>query len=170
MSSAIFTNTLKQGWVNFEGQLKTKGNESKPYDIPVMVDYQYISKAMNWLAANGKRNPIPAKAHQNYSKPLSAVTKVLDEHIDYIYRGTTNVHDETHLTCHKCRQIYAQIWKESSELTGSPIYRISFIMGHGENDKSSGERYDCDFEVKDAKLILEMIDREIGRASCRERV
>ena len=156
MSSAKFSETVRFGWVMFEGQLKTKESNSEPYEIPIMVDYQIIKKAMDWLETNNKRNPDPQKAHQLYSKPLSGAIKKFNSLMEIIDSG-----EKTSLTCHSCRQIYAQIFKESSEIDGSPHKRISSILGHGKNDNSTADRYDADFEVKDARAILELLGRGV---------
>lgn len=165
MSTAIFTPYDRDGWVVFEGQLKTKDDESaKPYPIPMMADFETIDRAMNWLRSNGKHNPDPAKAHQNYSKPLSATTKTLDSLIDYTERETVikdGIEKPRMLTSHTCRQIYAQIWKESSELEGAPHHRISTILGHGSEDNGTALRYDADIEVKDASAILTKLGRAV---------
>jgi integrase len=166
MSTAKFTPSDRGGWVVFEGQLKTKGNEVvKPYPIPTVVDFETIDSAMNWLRSNGKHNLDPDKAHQNYSKPLSATTKALDSWIDYIERETVvkegGIEKPRMLTSHTCRQIYAQIWKESAELEGAPHHRISTILGHGKEDNGTALRYDADIEVRDARAILTKLGRAV---------
>ena len=154
MSTAKFSETIRFGWVLFEGQLKTKGLPSEPYEIPILVDFRTIDKAMVWLEAKEKRQPTPEKAHQTYSKPLSAITKEMDRSIEMVAGDAV-------LTCHRCRQIYAQIWKESDELTGAPHHRISMILGHGKDDNTTAVRYDADYEVRDAKAILGRFGRTV---------
>lgn len=153
MSSASFEPTDRPGWVKFYGQLKMKGRLDAPaaYDIPVLASSDVVIAALEWLGASDKRHEDEKVAHNRFSKALSAKAKQLDEYISYDKRRTDSKGKEMSLTCHLCRQMYAQILKDKFE--SKEHKSISRLLGHGEDDTATAQRYDADIKVLDTELV-----------------
>lgn len=153
MSSAQFALTDRPGWVSFSGQLKTKGRLDAPevYDIPVLAPAEAVIKALEWLGVSGKRDENEKTAHNRYSKGLSNKAKTLDELIVYEKRRVDAKGKEMTLTCHLCRQMYAQILKDKFQ--SKEHKAISRLLGHGDEDSATAQRYDADIKVLDASVV-----------------
>ncbi len=153
MSSAKFAPTDRPTWVSFSGQLKTKGREDAPdsYDIPVLAPADAVINALEWLGASGKRRDDEKVAHNTFSKGLSSKAKTIDELIVYEKRRVDAKGKEMTLTCHLCRQIYAQILKDRFETKEHTA--ISRILGHEADDNTTADRYDADIKVLDSSEV-----------------
>ena len=154
MSSGSFAPADREGWVMFSGQLKTKGRDDAPesYEIPVLAPVSAVIQALEWLGSSDKRHENEKTAHNRFSKALSGKAKQLDELLSYEHRRVDEKGKEMTLTCHLCRQLYAQIFK--SRFDSKEHTAISRILGHGASDNSTADRYDADVKVLDADNIV----------------
>lgn len=155
MSSAIFTETGSEDSVMFSGQLKTKGRLDAPqaYEIPVLAPSASVIKALNWLIANGKRHEDPKTAHNRYSKELSGRIQGINAYYEIEFKPETKDGKEpkgARLTCHLCRQIYAQKMAKTPQASQGrkPRRYLAEILGHGDDD-ATVESYDADVNVLD---------------------
>lgn len=160
MSSASFelakdeSGNIKESEVLFSGQLKTKDRHDVPekYEIPVLAPASAVIKALDWLIANGKRHPDPKAAHNRYSKELSGRIQVINQYYEIEHKPETESGKEpkgAKLTCHLCRQIYAQKMAKFTPQGRKPRRFIAEILGHREGDDVTVESYDSDVTVLD---------------------
>ena len=133
----------------FSGQVKRKGNDDRPYNIPILAPLETIQAVIDWLRTNK-----PHKAGQRPKGSKELGLKVRKEYQDSKLLPIPSG-KEDYLNPHNLRSAYAaicwQLFKDSD--TGFNCTEDIFvksIMGHLEETTQSAQAY-LDYELNDVE-------------------
>lgn len=129
----------------FSGQVKRKGNDDKPYNIPLLAQREIISEAIDWLRTN--------KPHQPGQRPKGSKELGLKVRKEFQETGLLPIPSgkDVYLNPHNLRSAYAaicwQLYKQSDlGLNCTEDLFIKAIMGHLEESTQSAQSY-LDYEL-----------------------
>lgn len=156
--------------VLFTGQAKTKGAtadyfaENPSYVIPTLAPAKDVVKGLNWLTDNGKRisedeAETPQKraklAHNRYSKDLSKeALKWSDQTLQVVMPSDADkgVKHQSEIGYHHFRKLYALVCVRDRKPDNITAVKYgAMILGHGEYDTSTIDRYNADFYLVNPK-------------------
>lgn len=122
----------KRGYVNFDGQLKTKDRHVGKYEIPILTEYKKVNRAIKFLRKEKDTTELSIKeSTQKYANSIIAATE--NSFCDLIYP----------IKPHDLRKLYAIICVEKKRKTkGNYMKYFAQILGHGEKGITTAMLYD----------------------------
>ena len=137
----------------FSGQVKRKGNQDKPYNVPLLAPLNTIQEAIDWLRSN--------KPHQPGQRPKGS--KELGLKVRKEFQETRLLPlpagKDIYLNPHNLRSAYAaicwQLYKQSDRgLNCTEDLFVKAIMGHLEESTQSAQSYlDYELSPEDAEKL-----------------
>ena len=146
--------------VRFTGQAKAKGQsaehyqEQPCYDIPVLANASDVCKALNYLKATGRLitrrdneddQTMRRRGHTKFSKDVAL--RVRSHWLNEIV-WVQKSENPKKVTPHTFRELYAL--QACIDFAGVHNYDVAYaakILGHGENDLTTAQRYQMDFKL-----------------------
>ena len=129
----------------FSGQVKRKGNDDKPYNIPILASLEKIQNAIEWLRIN--------KPHKPGQRPKGSKELGLKVRKEFQETGLLPIPSgkDTYLNPHNLRSAYCaicwQLYKQSDKgLNCTEDIFVKAIMGHLEESTQSAQSY-LDYEL-----------------------
>lgn len=137
----------------FSGQVKRKGNDDQPYNIPILAPLDTIQAGIDWLRTN--------KPHQPGQRPKGS--KELGIKVRKVFQETgllpLPAGKDIYLNPHNLRSAYAaicwQLYKQSDKgLNCTEDLFVKAIMGHLEESTQSAQSYlDYELSAEDAEKL-----------------
>jgi hypothetical protein len=146
-NDSIIDEWLKYGIESalFSGQVKRKGNDDKPYNIPILASLEKIQNAIEWLRIN--------KPHKPGQRPKGSKELGLKVRKEFQETGLLPIPSgkDTYLNPHNLRSAYCaicwQLYKQSDKgLNCTEDIFVKAIMGHLEESTQSAQSY-LDYEL-----------------------
>ena len=137
----------------FSGQVKRKGNDDQPYNIPILAPLNTIQDGIDWLRANKPNQP---GQRPKGSKELGIKVRKVFQETGLLPLPSGK---DTYLNPHNLRSAYAaicwQLYKQSDKgLNCTEDLFVKAIMGHLEESTQSAQSYlDYELSAVDAEKL-----------------
>ena len=139
----------------FSGQVKRKGNNDRPYNIPILAPLATIQNSLDWLRTN--------KPHKPGQRPKGSKELGLKVRKEFQESKLLPIPSgkDTYLNPHNLRSAYSaicwQLYKRSPlGLNCTEDIFVKAIMGHTEETTQSAQSYlDYELSNQDSEKLLE---------------